>query len=70
MVSEDSAPGGRGGKPRKLHRGFSPNEREALEKLDLGNTISKLDEAGLLLLAGGVKPAQRCADIISAVSRP
>ncbi len=28
--------------------GFSPNMREVLEKFDFDNTISKLDEAGLL----------------------
>ena len=30
--------------------GFSDNMREVLEKFDFGNTISKLDEAGLLFL--------------------
>ncbi|MGH9320526.1 MAG: HsdM family class I SAM-dependent methyltransferase, partial [Vicinamibacteria bacterium] len=30
--------------------GFSPNMREVLEKFDFDNTISKLDEAGLLFL--------------------
>ena len=30
--------------------GFSPNMREMLEKFDFDNTISKLDEAGLLFL--------------------
>ena len=29
--------------------GFSPNMREVLDKFDFDNTISKLDEAGLLL---------------------
>jgi type I restriction enzyme M protein len=33
---------------RNYIAGFSPNMREVLEKFDFGNTISKLDEAGLL----------------------
>jgi len=33
---------------RNYIAGFSPNMREVLEKLDFDNTISKLDEAGLL----------------------
>lgn len=33
---------------RNYIAGFSPNMREVLEKFDLDNTISKLDEAGLL----------------------
>ena len=33
---------------RKYIAGFSPNMREVLEKFDFDNTISKLDEAGLL----------------------
>lgn len=33
---------------RNLIAGFSPNMREVLEKFDFDNTISKLDEAGLL----------------------
>jgi type I restriction enzyme M protein len=36
---------------RNYIAGFSPNMREVLEKFDLDNTISKLDEAGLLFLA-------------------
>jgi type I restriction enzyme M protein len=34
---------------RNYIAGFSPNMREVLEKFDFDNTISKLDEAGLLL---------------------
>ncbi len=33
---------------RNYIAGFSPNMREVLEKFDFDNTISKLDEAGLL----------------------
>src|SRR4030067_1333966 len=33
---------------RNYINGFSPNMREVLEKFDFDNTISKLDEAGLL----------------------
>ncbi len=33
---------------RKYIAGFSPNMREVIEKFDFDNTISKLDEAGLL----------------------
>jgi type I restriction enzyme M protein len=33
---------------RNYIQGFSPNMREVLEKFDFDNTISKLDEAGLL----------------------
>ena len=33
---------------RKYIAGFSPNMREVVEKFDFDNTISKLDEAGLL----------------------
>ncbi|MXY24035.1 MAG: SAM-dependent DNA methyltransferase [Acidobacteria bacterium] len=33
---------------RNYKAGFSPNMREVLEKFDFDNTISKLDEAGLL----------------------
>src|SRR5438876_1353581 len=33
---------------RNYMAGFSPNMREVLEKFDFDNTISKLDEAGLL----------------------
>src|SRR5207245_8073463 len=33
---------------RNFIAGFSPNMREVLEKFDFDNTISKLDEAGLL----------------------
>ena len=33
---------------RNYIAGFSPNLREVLEKFDFDNTISKLDEAGLL----------------------
>src|SRR5881296_4620858 len=33
---------------RNFINGFSPNMREVLEKFDFDNTISKLDEAGLL----------------------
>src|SRR2546422_5005195 len=33
---------------RNYIAGFSPNMREGLEKFDFDNTISKLDEAGLL----------------------
>jgi type I restriction enzyme M protein len=33
---------------RNCIAGFSPNMREVLEKFDFDNTISKLDEAGLL----------------------
>ncbi len=33
---------------RNYIAGFSPNRREVLEKFDFDNTISKLDEAGLL----------------------
>jgi type I restriction enzyme M protein len=33
---------------RNYIAGFSPNMREVLEKVDFDNTISKLDEAGLL----------------------
>jgi type I restriction enzyme M protein len=36
---------------RNFIAGFSPNMREALEKFDFDNTISKLDEAGLLFQA-------------------
>ena len=36
------------GNLRKYIAGFSPNMREVLEKFDFDNTISKLDEAGLL----------------------
>ncbi len=36
---------------RKYIAGFSPNMREVLEKFDFDNTISKLDESGLLFLA-------------------
>ena len=35
---------------RNYIAGFSPNMREVLEKFDFDNTISKLDEAGLLFL--------------------
>ena len=35
---------------RAYINGFSDNMREVLEKFDFGNTISKLDEAGLLFL--------------------
>ena len=35
---------------RKYIAGFSPNMREVLEKFDFDNTISKLDESGLLFL--------------------
>ena len=35
---------------RNYIAGFSPNMREVLEKFDFNNTISKLDEAGLLFL--------------------
>ncbi len=35
---------------RNYIAGFSPNLREVLEKFDFDNTISKLDEAGLLFL--------------------
>src|SRR3990167_2434051 len=35
---------------RNYINGFSPNMREVLEKFDFDNTISKLDEAGLLFL--------------------
>ncbi|HEX7123422.1 MAG TPA: type I restriction-modification system subunit M N-terminal domain-containing protein, partial [Gemmatimonadaceae bacterium] len=35
---------------RKYIAGFSPNMREVLEKFDFDNTITKLDEAGLLYL--------------------
>jgi len=35
---------------RKYISGFSPNMREVLEKFDFDNTISKLDEAGLLFM--------------------
>ena len=35
---------------RRYIAGFSPNMREVLEKFDFDNTISKLDEAGLLFL--------------------
>jgi len=35
---------------RNYISGFSPNMREVLEKFDFDNTISKLDEAGLLFL--------------------
>ena len=35
---------------RAYIRGFSDNMREVLERLDFDNTISKLDEAGLLFL--------------------
>ena len=33
---------------RNYIKGFSPNMQEVLEKFDFDNTISKLDEAGLL----------------------
>lgn len=33
---------------RNYISGFSPNMREVLEKFDIGNTIAKLDDAGLL----------------------
>ena len=33
---------------RNYIAGFSPNMREVLEKFDFDNTISKLDEAGLI----------------------
>ena len=33
---------------RHYIQGFSPNMREVLEKFDFGNTITKLDDAGLL----------------------
>lgn len=36
---------------RNYIAGFSPNMREVLEKFDFDNTISKLDEAGLLFQA-------------------
>ncbi|MCX7030667.1 MAG: class I SAM-dependent DNA methyltransferase, partial [Spirochaetes bacterium] len=36
------------GNLRNLMAGFSPNMREVLEKFDFDNTISKLEEAGLL----------------------
>jgi type I restriction enzyme M protein len=35
---------------RAYINGFSDNMREVLEKFDFGNTIGKLDEAGLLFL--------------------
>jgi len=35
---------------RNYISGFSPNMREVLEKFDFNNTISKLDEHGLLFL--------------------
>jgi type I restriction enzyme M protein len=35
---------------RNYLAGFSPNMREVLERFDFGNTIAKLDEAGLLFL--------------------
>jgi type I restriction enzyme M protein len=35
---------------RDYIRGFSPNMRDVIEKFDFGNTISRLDEAGLLFL--------------------
>jgi len=35
---------------RKYIAGFSPNMRDVVEKFDFDNTISKLDEAGLLFL--------------------
>jgi type I restriction enzyme M protein len=35
---------------RQYIAGFSPNMREVLEKFDFDNTISKLDEAGLLFM--------------------
>ena len=35
---------------RRYIAGFSPNMREVLDKFDFDNTISKLDEAGLLFL--------------------
>ena len=38
------------GEPAGLHRWLLRNMREVLEKFDFGNTISKLDEAGLLFL--------------------
>ena len=45
--------------PARLHRpGFSPNMREVLEKFDFDNTISKLDESGLLF------------QVLAAVRRP
>lgn len=34
---------------RNYINGFSPNMREVIEKFDFDNTISKLEEAGLLL---------------------
>ena len=42
---------------RNYITGFSPNMREVLEKFDFDNTISKLDESGLLFLV-----MQRFAD--------
>jgi type I restriction enzyme M protein len=48
---------------RNYIAGFSPNMREVLEKFDFDNTISKLDEAGLLFQVlepdGGPRPRQR-----------
>ncbi len=38
------------GNLRNYIAGFSPNMREVLEKFDFDNTISKLDESGLLFL--------------------
>ena len=38
------------GNLRNYIAGFSPNMREVLENFDFDNTISKLDEAGLLFL--------------------
>ena len=35
---------------RAYINGFSDNMRDVLEKFDFGNTITKLDEAGLLFL--------------------
>lgn len=35
---------------RNYLAGFSPNMREVLERFDFGNTIARLDEAGLLFL--------------------
>ena len=37
-----------GRKPARVHRRFSDNMREVLEKFDFHNTMAKLDDAGLL----------------------
>ena len=39
------------GNLRNYIAGFSPNMREVLDKFDFDNTISKLDESGLLVAA-------------------